>query len=115
MRYIRKWDLPTLDEPVIEHLERIKGWGEHIFFYCTRCRSIYASITLSPEDCSFRVWRGIGGLCLTCPPDNWNIRGQLSYAGLIGLQLPLDVLLYLLDREIDFLCYPNHPHNVSEG
>lgn len=111
MKYLRKWDLPTLDEPVIEHIERIKGWGEHLFFYCIRCRAIYASAILSPEDCSHRPWRGIGGLCLTCMPDPFLIRGRLECAVTQGLEVPLEVAFYILDREIDFLCHSNHPHN----
>jgi hypothetical protein len=111
MRYLRKWDLPTLDEPVIEHLDKIPGWGESLFFYCTRCRTTYASVILHPEDCTSRPWRGIGGLCLTCPPNRFSIRGKIEAAALIGLEVPYEVASYILDREIDFLGHPAHPHN----
>lgn len=111
MKYLRKWDLPTLDEPIIEHLEQIPQWGQHYFYYCRKCRSIYANVMLSPEDCSTRQWRGVSGLCLTCPPDKWTIRGNLENGPTIGWQVGQKVLQYQLDREIDFLCHPNHPHN----
>ena len=111
MRYLRKWDLPTLEEPVVEHLENIPDWSNHHFWYCCRCRSVYASAMLSGEDCSPKIWRALEGLCMTCAPDKWNIRGNLQGSIMIGWNVPQEVLSYLLDREIDFLCHPNHPHN----
>lgn len=111
MKYIRKWDLPALDEPTIEHLEKIPGWGENYFWYCVKCRQIYASVILHPEDCSHRIWRGLGGLCLTCIPHKYLIRGELNSAVLIGLEVPYEVIAYILDREIDFIGHPAHPHN----
>lgn len=113
MKYLRKWDLPTLEEPVCEHLDQPIGWGQHYFWYCFRCRSIYASVVLLPEDLSTRIWRGLGGLCLTCVPDKWNIRGGIDCLETIGWNVPLEVAMYQLDREIAFLCHGNHPHNVE--
>jgi hypothetical protein len=99
MRYLRKWDLPTLDEPVIEHLERPDGWGAHYFLYCTRCRQIYASVMVSPEDCSSRTWHAIGGLCLTCSPNRFLIRGDLVGSLALGLEVPHEVLSYSRPRD----------------
>ena len=111
VKYLRKWDLPTLDEPIIEHLERPLGYGESYFWYCVRCRQIYASVILNPEDCSPRMWCGMGGLCLTCPPHRFLIRGDLTCNPQFRREVPFEVALYLLDREIDFIGHPAHPHN----
>lgn len=111
MKYLRNWDLPTLDEPIIEHLDQPIGWGVSVFWYCSNCRSIYASAWLSPEDCSHRQWRAVSGLCLTCPPHPYQIRGTIDAAITIGWNVPIEVALYQLNREVDFLCHPNHPHN----
>lgn len=111
MRYLRRWDLPTFEEPLIEHLEAIDGWGLSYFWFCIRCRAIYANVMLSAEDCLPRLWRSIDGLCLTCAPDRWKIRGTLECIAFIGWHVPIEVALYQLDREIDFLCHSDHPHN----
>lgn len=114
MKYLRKWDLLTLEEPVCEHLDYPEGWGQHYFWYCFRCRSIYASAVISPEDLSARPWQSLGGLCLTCKPDLWHIRGTIESVITTGWNVPLEVAMYQLDREIDFLCHGNHPHNKEK-
>lgn len=114
MKYLRRWDLPTLEEPVCEHLDKIAGWGQHYFWYCFRCRSIYATVMLSPEDLSTRPWMALGGLCQTCEPDRWDIRGSIESVITAGWDVPLEVAMYQLDREIEFLCHKNHPHNREE-
>lgn len=111
MKYLCKWDLPTLDEPVIERLERSEVWGLSFFWYCFQCRQIYANMQVFPEDCSRRTWQAISGLCLTCLPDCWHVRGTLECIYFIRWNVPSEVAQYQLDREIDFLCHPNHPHN----
>lgn len=115
MKYLRNWDLPTLDDPVCEHLEKIEDWGQSYFWYCAKCRSIYASVILHPEDCSNRIWMGLRGLCMTCPPNKWTIRGEIEGAPMEESTVPLEVRQYQLDREIDFLCHPNHPRNINNG
>lgn len=111
MKHLRKWDLPTLDDPVVEHLDKPQDWGCSIFWYCSNCRHIYASAILSSEDCSHKIWRGVGGLCLTCSPNRWAIRGTLECGMIVGWEVPIEVTSYQLDREIDFLCHREHPHN----
>lgn len=110
VKYLRRWDLPAEPFEHIEHFEEVEGYGTNYFWYCHKCRAIYANASLSPEDCSRRSWRGVSGLCLTCEPNRYYPRGSLECAFTIGWKFDLPVILYQLNREIDFLCHPNHPH-----
>lgn len=110
MKYIRRWDLPCEPFEVIEHFEEVEGYGVNYFWFCHKCRSIYANASLSCEDCSPRVWRAITGLCLTCMPNRWFPRGTLESTFTIGWNFDPAIAQYQLEREIDFLCHPNHPH-----
>ena len=119
MKYLRKWVLPDLVVHRFEELEHPEDWGLNYFWYCRRCREVYAHAELFADN-EFdanakpwhpRIWHAVSGLCFNCPPDIWTIQGSLECLAFVGWHVPIEVAHYQLNREIAFLYHPSHPHN----
>jgi len=57
----------------------------------------------------------IHGCCPHCEGNKFLIPGSLECVTLVGWAIPIEVLAYQLEYELQFLDSPHHPHNQESS
>ena len=92
--------------------EEVEKCVYNLFWYCCRCGEIYGRAWVVEPNA---VWRALGGTCLTCRGDKWNVPGSLENVAVFDWNVPVEIARYQLDREIAFTRHPDHPWNKEHS